>query len=1073
MKLLNASCKVNYAIFVFLLTFYSTIDFAQCSFTGLDPTYCIDDEAVTLTPSPSGGTFSGPGMTGDEFDPAAAGPGVHTITYEVTTGGDRYYMKSSIGNPWGNTTNNAHMNTAFGPGGWTLDSFEGCDVATVFSITTSFVFLDGSDGHANELNTFLTANLPAIEAWVDAGGSLLINSAPNEGGDIDFGFGGTTLDYISYENTVTGVDAAHSVFLGPNLPTNTAMSGTYYSHARILGVGYTNILVNGSDVVLCEKDWGLGHVAMGGMTTTNFHNPDPHADNFRANLLTYLDGEAVTGTCIYEQDVEVFDLPEVDATADNEEICDGESVTLSGTGADTYTWDLGVTDGAPFTPGIGSETYTVTGEDAISGCINVDSIEITVHENPTVTGAADLTEICLGDEITFTGSGADTYTWDGGVTDGVAFEPLTTGSFTFTVVGEDATTGCTGEDAVDIEVFETPTVNATASETEICLGESITFTGTGAEIYTWDGGVTDGVAFEPVASGTFTFTVEGEIGATGCSDTDEIDITVFETPTVTASATETELCEGESTTLSASGADAYSWDGGVVDGVSFTPPLGTTTYTVTGTTDDGCDNTASIDITVSPVPTVTATASDTEICLGETITFTGTGAEIYTWDGGVTDGVPFEPVATGTFTFNLVGEMIGSDCSDTDAIEITVFDSPIVTATATETELCEGESTTLNAGGADSYSWDGGVTDGVAFVPPLGTTTYTVVGTTIDGCENTSSVEITVNPTPTVTASASDLEVCFGSDVTLSGGGADTYAWDGGITNGIPFTPTDMGSFTYEVTGTTAEGCESTATVTIEVIDCEPVFANFEFDNNVCLGDCIELTNLSEGPVESNDWTFGGAVDPDVSSEESPVVCFNAIGTYTITLTVTSENGATSSINSTITVNDNPTISVRNDTIIDVGGSALLSVSGATSGTFIWTPDEGLSCPECEFTQASPENTTTYQVYYIDENGCTDQDTVKVWVNFAIGIGVPSGFSPNGDGENDVLFVKGFGISAINFRVFNRYGELIFESDNQEIGWDGTYQNREENPGVFTWVLNYSLEDGSSGMLKGNTTLVR
>ncbi|MGB1102085.1 MAG: gliding motility-associated C-terminal domain-containing protein [Crocinitomicaceae bacterium] len=929
MKRFDFSIKATGVFTLLISLLYTSYSSAQCSFTGLDPTYCIDDAPVTLVGTPGGGTFSGPGMTGDEFDPAAAGVGVHTITYDIPgSGGDRYYIKSSIGNPWGSTTNNTHMNTAFGAD-WTLESFEFCDVATVFSPATGFVFLDGSDNQANELNTFLTANLPAIEAWVTAGGVILINSAPNEGSDINFGFGGTTLNYVSFENTVTGVDAAHPVFLGPNLPTTTAMSGTYYSHARILGAGYTNILINAGDVVLCEKAWGAGHVCVGGMTTTNWHNPDPHADNFRANLFVYLDGLATADPCTYTQDVEVFDLPAVTATADPVEVCEGEEVALTGGGADTYVWDGGATDGVAFTPPLGTTTYTVTGTNTTTTCVNTATVDVTVNPNPVVT--------------------------------------------------------------------------ATASDTEICLGESITFTGGGADTYVWDGGVTDGVPFTPAAAGTYTFTVTGTNTATGCQET------------------------------------------------------------------------ASVDITVNDNPTVTATATPDEICLGESITFTGGGADTYVWDGGVTDGVPFTPATAGTFTFNVTGTIGAFGCENTASVDITVHDLPVVTATVDDDIICEGESVIFSGGGADTYTWDGGVTDGIAFTPVgIGTTTYTVTGTDAStGCENTASVELTVAGAPTVTGSASEMEICLGESVVFTGSGAETYTWDGGVTDGVPFTPTDLGEFTFEVTGANAEGCTDTDEVTITVIDCEPVFANFAFDNNLCVGDCITLNNLSEGPVATYEWTFGGAVDPDESSEASPTVCFTTVGTFTISLTVTSESGLTSSISTTMTVNEIPNITVQNDTIIDVGGEATLIVVAPSTGTYTWIPEDGLSCPDCEITEASPQNTTTYQVYYIDENGCSDQDSVKVWVNFAHGIGVPSGFSPNGDGVNDILFVKGFGIEALSFNIYNRYGELVFQSDNQNLGWDGTFKNRDENPGVFTWVLSYSMQDGSFGTLKGNTTLVR
>ena len=157
-----------------------------------------------------------------------------------------------------------------------------------------------------------------------------------------------------------------------------------------------------------------------------------------------------------------------------------------------------------------------------------------------------------------------------------------------------------------------------------------------------------------------------------------------------------------------------------------------------------------------------------------------------------------------------------------------------------------------------------------------------------------------------------------------------------------------------------------------------------------------------------------------------------------------------------------------------LGGTAILVATGGDAdGVYIWTPDHRLDCQDCQITEARPDETTTYQVMYMSPYGCASSDTVLVLVNYAKRVGVPSAFSPNGDGNNDVLFVKGEGIVNMSFQLYNRYGEMIFQSDDQRIGWDGTYKGRLENPAVFTWVLHYTFEYGELGMLKGNTTLVR
>lgn len=550
-------------------------------------------------------------------------------------------------------------------------------------------------------------------------------------------------------------------------------------------------------------------------------------------------------------------------------------------------------------------------------------------------------------------------------------------------------------------------------------------------------------------------------------------------PILTLTADETELCLGDVVTFTVTGADTYVWDTpGITEGVPYEPlTLGVNTYTVTGTNvTTGCQNTASIDIVVFELPTVTATASESVICLGESVIFSGGGADTYNWDVvGVTDGVPFFPAASGTITYTVTGTNGMTGCENTASVDVAVNDLPVLTASASETDICEGETIILSGGGATSYSWDiPGATDGIAFTPSgLGTILATVTGSDGAGCSNTASVSFTINEIPTVTGSASDIDVCYGNSVTLTGAGADTYTWSPAATNGVPFTPGSLGSFTYTVTGTTAAGCSASSTVTFNVIDCEPVVANIDVAEKVCVGSCITLTDLSTGPVITWDWDFGGAASPETSTVANPDVCFNSVGTYTISLTVTSALGAISTTTSSIIVNDIPTVNAEKDTIIEIGGTAELAATASSTGDFSWSPDDFLSCDNCQITSANPQESLTYTVYFIDDNGCTAQDTVMVLVNFKTGVGVPSAFSPNGDGYNDVLFVKGFGIEAMSFTVYNRYGEVVFYSTDQSIGWDGTFKEREENPGVFTWVLQYNFIDGKAGSKKGNTTLIR
>ena len=336
--------------------------------------------------------------------------------------------------------------------------------------------------------------------------------------------------------------------------------------------------------------------------------------------------------------------------------------------------------------------------------------------------------------------------------------------------------------------------------------------------------------------------------------------TCFSLPVITASADLIEVCEGEMVTLTGGGGEgSYSWDGGATDGLAFIPDVGTTTFTVTGEDVVGCENTASIDITVNPLPEVVAIADEIEVCLGDEVTLTGGGATTYTWDGGVTDGETFTP-ELGTSTFTVTGTD-DAECENTASIDITVNPLPEVLATADDTEVCLGDEVTLTGEGATSYVWDGGVTDGEAFTPELGTSTFTVTGTDDNECENTASIEITVNPLPEVVATADDIEVCLGDEVTLTGEGATTYTWDGGATDGVAFTP-ELGTTTFTITGTDDNECENTAS--IEIIVYEAIAITYVTTDELFGDDAsINITVTGGNPVYIYDWDDDGTGDWD------------------------------------------------------------------------------------------------------------------------------------------------------------------------------------------------------------------
>jgi hypothetical protein len=204
------------------------------------------------------------------------------------------------------------MDAVFGEGMWDDLTYESLNPAIVFSKAYCYIYMEGSDYDANELNAFLNANRALVEKWVSDGGRLFINAAPNEGGNINFGFGNpaqgipnVTLLYPGFRNSVYAPDVDHPVIQGPFQPTGTQFSGNDFGHGLVCPPGMNNILEATSDsaALLIEAAFGDGYVMFGGMTASGFHSPQPHARNLKWNILEYLKnlgGADVTLTLLNE-----------------------------------------------------------------------------------------------------------------------------------------------------------------------------------------------------------------------------------------------------------------------------------------------------------------------------------------------------------------------------------------------------------------------------------------------------------------------------------------------------------------------------------------------------------------------------------------------------------------------------------------------------------------------------------------------------------------------------------------------------------------------------------------------------
>ncbi|WBM75388.1 T9SS type A sorting domain-containing protein [Saprospira grandis] len=315
-------------------------------------------------------------------------------------------------------------------------------------------------------------------------------------------------------------------------------------------------------------------------------------------------------------------------------LCAGDSLILeaecrSFDVVSSYQWSSGQSNGMAFVPSQ-SAYYKVTATDAL-GCKDVDSIQITINAAPTIQLAASDTAVCLGESVSLTASGADSYLWNNSVQNAQPFQPAQ--SAYYTVVATDNSSNCSASDSLWLSVYSLPNVSLQPSASAICAGDSVQIQAPTSLTYSWPQGLANGQNFAP--DSTDDYTVIGT-DANGCRDTATTTIVVNSLPQVQLHGPANNgICFGESMILSASGASSYSWDNGVVDGQSFTPQSAQS-YTVTATDANGCENTASIFVDVFALPAVSiapdlSLSNPNQLCPGDSLALFGAGGTSYSW----------------------------------------------------------------------------------------------------------------------------------------------------------------------------------------------------------------------------------------------------------------------------------------------------------------------------------------------------------------------------------------------------------------------------------------------------------
>lgn len=615
----------------------------------------------------------------------------------------------------------------------------------------------------------------------------------------------------------------------------------------------------------------------------------------------------------------------------------------------------------------------------------------------------------------------------------------------------------------------------------------------------------------------------------GCVATASTQLQVF--PAVTAAfVSDTSGCAPLPVAFTnvSSGAGTYTWDFG--DGQSSTATAPTHTYmnqglsdgsfdvTMVATSPYGCSDTAVATIHVHPQPIAQFVPGVQAGCQPLTVTFQdlSLGASTLDWvfgDGTSTSAGPGNTAHTYT---NTTGAPVVMDplliatsdhgCTDTASTQIQVYPA-IEAAFVVDSVVCSPFAVDLEnlSIGAAAYQWDMG--DGTILVgnePPYtyvnNTTadmlrTITLTATSAFGCTSTVSHTVIIAPVPSAAFQATpNMQQFPAADVLVlnnSSPGTWSHAWSYG--DGEVSTVAAPGTHTYSTWGTytitlvvSGSHCADTATQVVTITPPLPT-ASFLGQGRGCAPLSVSFTNTSLQGV-SYHWNFG---DGGTSTADNPTYIFNVPGTYTVTLVATGIGGMTNTFTKVDSVVVHPramAFFTLQPTEVVVPSQPVFTYNlSANATTYTWDFGDGTTSAELNPVHYY-QGAGTYDVSLIANNAwnCPDTFLIEelVTATAAGEIQFPNAFTPNSTGPNDGIYdPRSFtndhffplyqGVEDYKLEVFNRWGELLFVTEDVKVGWDGYYRGQPAKQDVYVWKAYAKFSDGRETTMKGDVTLLR
>ena len=466
----------------------------------------------------------------------------------------------------------------------------------------------------------------------------------------------------------------------------------------------------------------------------------------------------------------------------------------------------------------------------------------------------------------------------------------------------------------------------------------------------------------------------------------------------------------------------------------------TQTYTVSTTlmTSPGvCSTTDQVVVTVNP--SFISNLTDT-ICDGSTYFFNGTPIN-----------------SSGNYIDSLTTY---SGCDSVVTLDIVFSNNP--TVTSPDLQLCLGDSTLLIPSGATTYTWSPTVNFvdnlGQMWVNPTVTSNYVLQGTNLEGCIDLDTVIVVVNPLPNIQLIVSDNSVCFGSPVQFNASGGDSYSWTGQDLNmyiGDNQLINAVNSGMYVVIGTSVSGCTSSDSTFI-LVNPIPSISAIPESSEICFGEYVSFQILG---ADFYQWSNG---------QSSTIYTYQPLISESLTIIGTTTFGCTDTTQVAVIVHPNPIADFILDRNLLTSDDPTITISNLSSGNLVnlWDFGDGNqlvnSLNTIEYSYPFSEGDYLIKLTVSSIDGCMDSTEQLIQIKGDVIYYVPNCFTPDGDEFNNSflpIFTSGFDPMNYELTIYNRWGEIVFVSENHLTAWNGYYNNMICPDGIYSYIIKYKIPD--------------